>query len=91
MDDEADDQIGKSKEYWVGATAYTPKTTMLLTEPKNLKKGLLIGVEECLVRKMELRTRPTTPLSFKMHVKYLYNIMKNIVFCLTNIPHYGII
>ena len=37
MDDEADDQIGKSKEYWVGATAYTPKTTMLLTEPKNLK------------------------------------------------------
>ena len=32
VDDEAADQIGKSKEYWVGATANTPKTTMLLTE-----------------------------------------------------------
>ena len=32
MDDEADLRRGKNKEYWVGATAYTPKTTMLLTE-----------------------------------------------------------
>jgi len=29
--DEAASQIGKNKEYWVGATAYTPKTTMFLT------------------------------------------------------------
>ena len=29
--DEAAPREGKNKEYWVGATAYTPKTTMFLT------------------------------------------------------------
>ena len=32
MDDEAYLQRGKNKEYWVGATANTPKTTIFLTD-----------------------------------------------------------